>query len=123
METTTDSKEQKRTIQERFDDALLKHMQRLLGKSGMPTNLPLNLLNVSCLVLIAEQQSNEEKQFSTPEDRYTHVSLYQELADIGLDSEAAFEAMFQQMRELKYLDMDASGLIEGKEPAADGRPE
>ena len=117
MEKTTDKQEQHRTIRQRFDNALMGHMKRLLGKSRLPDSLPLNLLNVSCLVLLAEQGANEERQFSTPEDRYTRELLYEELAEIGLDSEAAFEAMLQQMLQLEYVHMNAAGLIEGGEPA------
>jgi len=80
--------------------------------------LPLNLLNVSCMVLMAEQQANEEKHFSAPEDRYTRETLFQELSEIGLDSEVAYEAMLEQMLQLEYLHMDSGGLIAGNEPAA-----
>jgi len=117
METTTEEQEQKKIIRQRFDDALMEHMQRLLDKGRLPDKLPLNLLNVSCLMLMAEQQANEEKQFSTPEDRYTREALFQELAEMGLGSEAAFEAMLQLMLQMEYVYMDAAGLIEGREPA------
>jgi len=115
---TTEKQDHKRIIRQHFDDALIKQMARLLGKSRLPAKLPLNLLNVSCMVLMAEQQANEEKHFSAPEDRYTRETLFQELSEIGLDSEVAYEAMLEQMLQLEYLHMDSGGLIAGNEPAA-----
>ena len=117
MKKTAEQQDRKRVIQQRFDDALTKHMQRLLGKNKAPGRLPMKLLNVSCLVLMAEQRANEDNQFSTDADRYTRESLFEELAEIGLDAEDAFETMLQQMCDLEYLHIDANGVIEGREPA------
>jgi len=114
---TTDKPDHKRIIRQHFDGALIEQMARLLGKNRLPAHLPLNLLNVSCLVLMSEQQANEEKHFSAPEDRYTRETLYQELSEIGLDSEIAYAAMLEQMLQLEYLHLDAGGLIAGNEPA------
>jgi hypothetical protein len=117
LEMTTEKRDHKRIICQHFDDALMEQMARLFGKGRLPARLPLNLLNVSCLVLLAEQQANEDKQFSTPEDRYTRETLFQELSEIGLDSEVAYAAMFELMLQLEYLHLDAGGLITGNEPA------
>jgi len=117
MEKTSEKQDRNTISRQRFDDTLMKHMARLLGVSSGPGMLPLNIQNVSCLVLLSEQQANEEKQFRTPEDRYTQDLLFQELAEIGLDSEADFEEMLQQMRQMEYLHIDESGLIIGRKPA------
>jgi len=117
MEMTTDKPDHKRIIRQHFDDALIEQMARLLGKNRLPAHLPLNFLNVSFLVLMSEQQANEEKHFSAPEDRYTRETLFQELSEIGLDSAVAYAAMLEQMLQLEYLHLDAGGLIAGNEPA------
>lgn len=103
-------------IRQQFDSILIKHMQRLLGARLGVGGLPLNLLTVSCLIFLAEQHANEEQNFITPEERYTHATLLKELQETGLGSNAALKEVLMEMHQKEYIHIAESGFISTKEP-------
>ena len=108
--------QQMHIIRQKFDSILIKHMQRLLGARLGVGGLPLNLLTVSCLIFLAEQHANEQENFSTPEERYTHATLLKELEEVGLGSNAALKEVLREMHQKEYVHIADSGFISTKEP-------
>jgi hypothetical protein len=103
-------------IQQQFDNILIKHVQRLLGTPRGVGGIPLNLLTISCLIFIAEQHANEQGKCSKPEDRYTHDTLLNELADVGLGSNTALKSVLGEMVQKEYVHISESGMISAKDP-------
>lgn len=95
----------------RFDRILAKHIERLFGKPRKPDELAFNLMTLSCLLLLAEQQAGEENNFTTPVDRYSRERLLAELKEIGIGSEAGLDEALGAMQQKGYIREDAAGVL------------
>lgn len=101
-DVTSDSRKQ-------FDEILERHIQRLVGAPDRIGELPLNLVNISCSILFAEQATNEMEGFATSADRFTEESILAELAGIGLGATPGLASAIQEMVQAGYISMDAEG--------------
>ena len=99
-----------------FDQTLKQHIERLIGSPYGIGGLPLNVVTLSCFILLTEQVKNEMDNFSTPSERFTQASLIQELKEIGLPRTPDLEAVVQEMTQKGYMGIDESGKLYGKKP-------
>ncbi len=103
------------SIQQRFDQILLDHLERLSGTQTGVAGMPLHLVSISLVIFLAEQAANERDQLISAEDRYTRDSLLQELTEIGLGSESEFNQTIQEMFEKTYIHQDDAGRLVASE--------
>ncbi len=103
------------SIRRRFDQILSDHLERLLGRQSSLINLPIDLLNISIIIFLAEQAANERDQMISEEDRYSRKTLHAELAEVGFGSTAQFDQALDEMFSRSYIVEDDSGrLIAGE---------
>ena len=99
-----------------FDQTLGQHIERLLGTRYGIGALPINLATISCLLLLAERETEINSLPSNPSERYTHETLLNELAEIGLDPDENLEMTFQDIIQKGYIDVDDDGRYSAKKP-------
>ncbi len=104
-------------VREHFDTTLAQHMERLVGTSKGIGALPLNLATISCLVLLAERESEIKGFSSNPPERYTDETFHNDLAELGLDSHEDLKTALQDMVQKEYFEIDADGSFFAKKPA------
>lgn len=104
-------------VREHFDTTLAQHMERLVGTSKGIGALPLNLATISCLVLLAERESEIKGFSSNPPERYTDETFHNDLAELGLDSHEDVKTALQDMVQKEYFEIDADGSFFAKKPA------
>lgn len=97
-----------------FDQTLGRHIERLLGAKYGIGALPMNLATISCLILLAERETEIDSLASNPSERYTYETLLKELAEISLDSYEDLEVAFQDMIQKGYIDVDGDGRFSAK---------
>lgn len=100
-----------------FNETLAQHMERLIGTSKGIGDLPLNLATISCLVLLAERESEIEAAPSDPPERYTEDTFLHDLAQVGVDSREELETTIQDITDKGYVDIAADGRFLAKKPA------
>jgi len=99
-----------------FDQTLRVHIKRLIGTSYGIGGLPLDVVTLSCFVLLTEQAKNETDQFKTPSVRFTQASLIEELKEIGLPSTPDIEITIKEMVGKGYIGVDEKGNLYGEKP-------
>lgn len=99
-----------------FDQTLGQHIERLLGAKYGIGALPMNLATISCLILLAERETEIDSLASNPSERYTYETLLKELAEISLDSYEDLEMAFQDMIQKGYIDVDNDGRFSARNP-------
>jgi ssDNA-binding Zn-finger/Zn-ribbon topoisomerase 1 len=104
-------------ITERFDTTLAQHLERLVGTSVGIGALSLNLETISCLVLLAERESEIESVQFLPPKRYTNETFVSNLAEIGLESDEDFKTVLQDMIQKGYIRVDSIGRFLPEKPA------
>lgn len=117
MDVQSEKTEEKElTLRECFDQVLARHMKRLIGSPIGIGGLPLNLLNVSSLILLTEQITEELENFSSPSERYTRSTLFNELSEMGITCEEDTEDLLDEMIEKEYVEVDPEGGFSAKKP-------
>ncbi|MBW2015865.1 MAG: topoisomerase DNA-binding C4 zinc finger domain-containing protein [Deltaproteobacteria bacterium] len=104
------------TLRECFDKIFFQHMDRLLGSHYGIDDLPLNLVNVTSMILLTEQLTEEMENFSNPSERYTLSTLFQEITEMGLAMEEDTEDILQDIIQKEYAGLDEEGHISAKTP-------
>ena len=99
-----------------FDQTLGQHIERLLGTRYGIGALPINLATISCLLLLAERETEINSLPSNPSERYTHETLLSELAEIGLDPDEDLKMALQDIIQKGYIDVDVDGAFSAKKP-------
>ena len=100
-----------------FNQVLSQHLERLIGTCYGIGALPLTLENITCLILLAEQEANESENFSDPSERLTHAALLLELKDIGLSPEKKLLGSLNDLIEKGYIETDQEGRLFARKPA------
>ena len=104
-------------ITERFDTTLAQHLERLIGTGIGIGALALNLDTISCLVLLAERESEIESSPSSPPDRYTNETFLSGLAEIGLEPDEDLKTAVQDMIQKGYIGVASDGGFVAEKPA------
>ncbi len=90
-------------VRSRFDEVLVKHIQRLLELETLAASLSFNLSSISCLLLLVERE-NEIRNFPTsPPQRYTRESFLDDLSNIGLEIDDELMGSFQALAQYGYV--------------------
>ncbi|MDY7036291.1 MAG: type I DNA topoisomerase [Thermodesulfobacteriota bacterium] len=96
-------------IENQFNKILGKHIERLIGTRYGIGGLPLNLTIISSLILLNERDKEIESLPSEAFERYTQETLFNELGEIGLDSDPDMDAWLRDMIRNGYIDLDDNG--------------
>ncbi|MBW2345849.1 MAG: hypothetical protein JRF53_18005 [Deltaproteobacteria bacterium] len=106
-----------REIKGLFDQTLRHHIERLVGTSVGIGVLALNSATISCLILLTERENEIENFDLDPSERYTQVTFLDELAEMGLESDADLKKALQEMIQKGYIHVDDDGRFSPKKPA------
>ena len=104
-------------MRKEFEDALRKHVRRLAGINHEFSNIlmSLELLTLSCTVLIVDREKELHVNKEDPPKRYTENSLMHALGELGLDDLKKVRLTLQVLLQKKYI-------IESKEGLAAAEP-
>jgi len=105
-------------VRKQFEDALRKHVRRLAGISHEFSNIlmSLDLLTLSCTVLIVEKEKELHLNKEENPKRYTEDSLLHALAELGLDDRKKVRLCLQVLMQKKYI-LDTQEGLAATEPA------
>ena len=103
-------------VRKQFDQTLGQHIEYLIGTRYGAGALPINLATISCIILLTERENEINSYTSTPSDRYTHATLLNELAEIGLDPDEDLKMNIHNMIKKGYIDVDDNGKFSAKKP-------
>jgi hypothetical protein len=105
-------------IRKQFEEALRKHVRRLAGISHEFSNIlmSLDLLTLSCVVLIVEKEKDLHLKKQENPKRYTEDTLLHALAELGLDDKKKVSLCLQVLMQKKYILETKEGLA-ATEPA------
>ncbi|MCD6296967.1 MAG: topoisomerase DNA-binding C4 zinc finger domain-containing protein [Deltaproteobacteria bacterium] len=105
-----------REIRNLFDQALIQHVERLVGTSDGIGTLPLSCETISCLILLTERENEIENFGLDPSERYTQETFFDELAEMGLESDGDLKKALQEMTQKGYTRVDADGRFSPEKP-------
>jgi len=105
-------------LRKEFEDALRKHVRRLAGINHEFSNIlmSLDLLTLSCTVLIVEREKDLHLNKEETPSRYTENSLLHALGELGLDDLKKVRLTLQVLLQKKYIIETKEGLA-ATEPA------
>lgn len=117
METSTENKSSDElTIRDCFDRVFYQHMDRLIGSHYGIEGLPLNLVNVTCLILLTEQLTYEMESSTIQSERHTRGSLFQELSEMGLTLAEDTDAILEDIIQKGYVEVGEMGTLTAQKP-------
>jgi ssDNA-binding Zn-finger/Zn-ribbon topoisomerase 1 len=99
-----------------FDQTLRQRIEGLVGTSVGLGTLPLNCANISCLILLTERENEIENFDLDPSERYTQKTFLDELAEMGLGSDADLKKALQEIIQKGYTLVDADGRFFPEKP-------
>lgn len=105
-----------REIRNQFDQTLRQNIERLIGSSVAIGVLLLNCTTISCLILLTERENEIESFGLDPSERYTQETFLDELAEMGLESDADLKKALQEMTQKGYTRVDTDGRFSPEKP-------
>ncbi|WP_028314124.1 topoisomerase DNA-binding C4 zinc finger domain-containing protein [Desulfatibacillum aliphaticivorans] len=100
-------------VKPRFDEVLQNHCERLIGSRVGLRGLPLTLEAITALALLEERQEDSNDD---PSKLHTKATLFQEMAEVGLESQDFIRESLGHLEEKGYFQtLDGGGL----EPSSD----
>ena len=97
-----------------FDEILGRHLERLIGTRHGIDALPLNSINISCLIMLAERENEIDSSPSPMSERYTVETMSIELEEMGFDLNEKMNLKIQEMTQKGYVQVDDGGIIPRK---------
>lgn len=97
-----------------FDEILGRHLERLIGTRHGIDALPLNSINISCLIMLAERENEIDSPPSSMSERYTVETMSIELEEIGFDITAKMNLIIPEMTQKGYIQVDDGAIIPQK---------
>jgi len=94
-----------------FDEILGKNFDRLLGVRHGIEALPLNIFTVSCLILLATRETEIEGFPYLPPERYTNLSLLNDMSDMNIEHGGDLDAYISGMDEKGYIKAGNDGRL------------
>jgi len=104
-------------VREQLDEILAKEIIALLDIDSNLAMLSFNLASISCVTLIIEREREITQYPDSPPERYTKESFINELIDIGLEKDAAFEKTMESVINKGYISINAQGELRSEMPA------
>ncbi|MBW1752358.1 MAG: hypothetical protein JRJ46_04495 [Deltaproteobacteria bacterium] len=101
-------------IQDLFDEILGRHLERLIGTRHGIDALPLNSINITYLIMLAERENEIDSSPSSMSERYTVETISAELEELGFDLNENMNLIIQEMTQKGYIQVDNEGLIPQK---------
>lgn len=101
-------------IQDLFDEILGRHLERLIGTRHGIDALPLNSINITYLIMLAERENEIDSSLSSMAERYTVETISTELEELGFDLNENMNLIIQEMTQKGYIQVDNEGLIPQK---------
>ncbi|MDD5154433.1 MAG: hypothetical protein PHR03_07205 [Desulfovibrionales bacterium] len=106
-----------RNIRARFDEALGRHIERLIGTRYGIGSLPLNVATIPCLILAVERETDIESASSFPPERFTEETFLNELAEFGLNPDENLKASLRDLIQKGYIDASLDSSLSATKPA------
>lgn len=90
-------------IKAKFDDVLVRNINRLLEIDTFTPSLSFNLPTITCLLLIVEREDDIRNAPDSPPDRYTRETFLDALSDVGLSIDDDLMSSFQSLAQYGYV--------------------
>ena len=101
-------------LQDLFDEILGRHLERLIGTRHGIDALPLNSINISCLIMLAERENETDSPPSSMSERYTIKTISRELEEIGFEISEKINQIVLEMIQKNYIKVDDNRLFPRK---------
>ena len=98
-------------VQQLFDETLNKHLKTLTGEVIWIGTQPLNVVNIACLVSLAEREAEIETSPDDPPERFSLDSLIDELNEIIPDFDEDLNSTIQQFIDDKCVKEEEEFLV------------
>ncbi len=99
-----------------LDQVLLRHLERITGTSRGIQGLPMDLLTVTCIVLLMEN-SGEETDSEGPGNGLDREDFEQELKEMGFGDPDMLHRTLEEMASAGYIDPETTERIVPEKPA------
>ena len=106
-----DADNSKNKVHHRFDKILIKHLERLIGSSHLFSELALNTVIISCLIIMIERENEIDSVPSHSPARYTCETLISELEKMGFEPDRNINIVVREMIEKGYINVEEEYLI------------
>jgi len=90
-------------IKAKFDNVLVRNINRLLEIDTFSPSLSFNLPTISCLLLLVEREDEIKHMSASPPERYTRETFLDELSDVGLSIDDDLMSSFQSLAQYGYV--------------------
>ena len=104
-------------IQNVFDETLSRHIERLIGVKNEIGVLSLNSVNISCLILLVEQENMIGGNQDASLKRFTVETLAGELDEIGIGAIDELNRAVRDLVQKGYIHVDDNGGLFPEKPA------
>lgn len=101
-------------IQDLFDEILGRHLERLIGTRHGIDALPLNAINISCLIMLTERENEIDSASASLSGRYTVKTISRELEEMGFDLNENMNLIVLEMIQKSYIKVNNYRLIPQK---------
>ncbi len=101
-------------LRDLFDEILGRHLERLIGTRHGIDALPLNSINISCLIMLVERENEIDSAPSSLSERYTVKTISRELEEIGFDISEKMNPIVLEMIQKNYIKVDNNRLTPRK---------
>jgi len=105
-----------REIRNQFDQALIQHVERLVGTGDGIGTLPLNCTTISCLILLTERENEIDNFGLDPSERYSQETFLDELAELCLEPDSDLKKKLREMTQKGYIHVDDDGRFSPEKP-------
>ncbi len=113
-ESSFNDKNSIKDIIDRFDEILGMQLERLLDTRLGIDELPLNIFNVSSIVLLATRETEIDAFPYQPPPRYTQESLFEELLETSIDPGDLLTSCIKGLEDRGYLEIADDGRLLSK---------
>ena len=101
-------------IQDLFDEILGRHLERLIGTRHRIDALPLNSINITYLIMLAERENEIDSAPGSLSERYTVKTISRELEEIGFDINEKMNLIVLEMIQKNYIKVNKNRLTPRK---------
>lgn len=104
-------------VRDQLDEILAKEIIALLDVDSNLAMMSFNLASISCVTLIIEREREISQFPDSPPERYSKESFINELIDIGLEKDDAFEKTIDSVISKGYISINDQGDLRSEMPA------
>lgn len=110
-----DNKSLENKAERLFDEILGRNLERLLGTRYGIGGLTVNIPTISCIIILAEQAKTEGGDGVARPGHYTREMLFNELTEMGLNTDEVMDTIIPDMIRRDYMEIDADDIVFIKE--------